>query len=302
MSIRSRVHEYGGGAMCLVPRRTGRRVRLRRADRAAGLVLRRPGQRRLVPARGAAGPHGRPPRRRGPQPRRARRHARRRLGPGGPRGPPPGPATPGPERGGPVDPWGRAERVHAARGARFLRGPAGRRRTAPGWPSWSGTTPTCRGTRSTVVVLPARPDAGLGSAGADTLARRVRRGAVAGGPEEAVGQPAWRARRNPALRVRPDGVVAALRARGTARRGCASRGRSPTGPPSSTGRTGSSGRRRWRTSPTARSSARMTASGRDCLLALAAGAGLDPAPGRRRPWISRACPSRRSARTGTGWR
>ena len=44
VSIRSRVHEYGGGAVCLVPGAVGRRLRLRRPGRPAGLVLRRPGR------------------------------------------------------------------------------------------------------------------------------------------------------------------------------------------------------------------------------------------------------------------
>ena len=42
VSVRSRVHEYGGGAMCLVPGALAGCCRLRRAGRATGVVLRRP--------------------------------------------------------------------------------------------------------------------------------------------------------------------------------------------------------------------------------------------------------------------
>ena len=251
VSIRSRVHEYGGGAMCLVPGRSpGAFAYVDQTDQRVwfcdGPAPRLGPPRREPSDRGTT-------RRRGAQPRRAR--APRRTGTGSwrsgrstararaARSGASSPCRPGaPSRARP-----RCSRDTTSSGPRVSIRPA----TA--WPSSSGITPTCRGTprRSWSCPSPGR------RRGARRPTRCEAAGApwrVAGGPEESVGQPAWRPRRIVAVRVGP------ARAGGspTCTRGWPDAEAEATAAhrqrrPSSTGRTGSSGRRRWRTSPTARS-------------------------------------------------
>ena len=218
--MRSRVHEYGGGAMCLVPGAVGRRVRLRRPGRPARVVLRRPGRSGPAPQPlTAPAPEGDVHNHGG-----LSAHGRRRLGPGGARGPPPEGAAGRPAA------WWRCRRGARSRArprcsrATTSSGPPVCIRTATAWPWSSGTTPTCRGTPRPSSCCPWHGSPGR--AGARTLEAAGAAWLVAGGPEESVGQPAWRARRYVALRLGPAGLVAALCPPGAARTAAARPARS----------------------------------------------------------------------------
>ena len=146
---------------------------------------------------------------------------------------------------------------------------------APGWRSWSGITPTCRGMRRRSRSFPS--PGRRARLRTPRPWRRVRRGDVAGGPEEAVGQPAWRG--DGTLRFVSDRtgwwqpyVHAGRAGADAADRALTDRAAEFHGPD-------------WVLGQTTMADladgtlvVRMTASGRDSLLALATGGGLDPVP------------------------
>ena len=253
VSIRSRVHEYGGGAVCLVP---GPRPRARsptstRRIRASGSATAAPGRVPRPPSRCPSGGSLRPgseaPRTGGSGATadgdwvlavrevhatgaaRPRRRLRRAL-----------------------DARAGAGRDDPARRARLLRGALHRRRGGDGWPWSSGTTRTCRGTASTLVVVPLRGPAPRG--------RRPRGLAPAG--EDRGWSPEGRASRWASRPGRRDGslrFVSDRTAGGGSRSATAGsaglRPRllvPPDARPSGTGPTGSWARGRSRSSPTAR--------------------------------------------------
>ena len=166
VSIRSRVHEYGGGAVCLVPGRGAGAVRLRRPGGPAGLVLRR----RRRPHRPDA---ARPLSARAPE---GERHRHGGLG-----------ATPDgdwvlavrevhrrrcasgrhAQRRRPLDSRRRRGRVTLLEGHDFFGAPRVDARGSDS-PSWRGTTPTCRGTPRRSSSCP------LGRVGRTTATRRAR--------------------------------------------------------------------------------------------------------------------------------
>ena len=189
VSIRSRVHEYGGGAVCLVPGAVRRRVRLRGPGRPAGVVLRRRRGRRALPAPGHAAGAERRRRRRAQVHRHGglERDGGRRLGPGGARGPRPR------RRPARHAAWSRSSTRRPSRPSTLLEGhdfygrravdPAGDRLAVVAWdhPDMPWDASACSSSP-------------LGSAPAATGTRSGRPGApwpVAGGPGESVGQPAW---------------------------------------------------------------------------------------------------------------
>ena len=210
VSIRSRVNEYGGGALCLVPGRSAGRLRLRGPGGPAGVVLRRRRRPRAGPG-GAGGAERDASGGRGAQPRRAERHGGRRMGawPSG-RIHREGSAGPGAPRRRAAR--RRAEspvRDHAARGHDFFGTPRAHP-TATAWPWSPGTTPTCRGTPRACwcrrsAELPAR------CTGTRRCGRRDRRSTSPAAPRRSVGQPAWDRDGRVALRLGSARLVAALR-------------------------------------------------------------------------------------------
>ncbi len=113
----------------------------------------------------------------------------------------------------------RGRAAGAGRRSRLLLVPAGQPRRRGGWPGPAGTTRTCPGTG------PSCGSRRCGDSGEERL--------VAGGAEESVFQPEWDAGRAPALRLRPRRLVEPLprlerRERGRAR--TLHRPRRPTSP------------------------------------------------------------------------
>ena len=209
VSIRSRVHEYGGGAVCLVPgRAAGAFAYVDQADQRVWFCDGAGG--RGAPVGHAARADGGAARGRGPQSRRAQRDGRRGLGRRRARGRTGRAWRARAQRRRALDPAvSRALPVHAPRRTRLLRAAPGRRGgDAPGGgrvgPPRHALGRVGRPGGAALAAVDAAP-------AAPRSQRRARRGRSRAGRASRWASRRWGRDGTPALRLGPRRVVAALR-------------------------------------------------------------------------------------------